>query len=800
MKRIVAYLIIAGILPFRLSGQEKTVTWLYDRHDSPAATEVDILHLNLNIRPLSDQGVIEGRAVFSFLPLRGKIDSLAFYTPRMAISSIIMDDTGCRFISSGDQTIVYLPRHIIPQGFQRLTFVYTGAPSGHCNFIGWDDPADIKRKQIWAHRPFGWIPYRDDRLTCDIRVTFDSQYKVFTNGERVSVTDDGNGNLTWHYRMNREHPFFSTALVIGEYEYRSLTAADSTPLELWYYPGWEDHFEPTYRYTREMFGFLQSELRFPYPYELYREAPVTDYTYAAMETTTSTVFGDYLLIDPRGFWGRNFINVNAHELVHQWFGNCISHMKPSDVWLTESFATYYAKLFERYMLGEEQYQYVRLKEMEEVLAASEKDGFPVGHSSGGRARIYFKGSLVLDMMRYVMGDEEFKTAIKHYLESFQFGIVQTTDLEKAIFGATGIPMDWFFDQWIRRGGEPHYQVARETFIRADGIPCIRITVRQTQETGSLTGLFRMPVESEVHYIDGTFENRKEWIEQDIHEIIIPNPQERTIDYVLFDPGHHLLKKVIFGKTREEWSAQALRAPGMIDRYEALLALDAYAPDDKRDLLKQCFLRESFHLNKGEIIRQLSGDSLSVELMTWAARDPDALVRRALLESTDSIPSSMKTSYEKMLQDSCYINTGLALSLLCRSFPEETGRYLDLTSHETGWRGMNIRIQWLEIAIGTGNEEHIAELVSYCSSSYEFETRKNALAALQRLNYLDGSAAAHLIDACLYFNFRLNQAAREHLKYFSKQNRHRETIVQTCREMTLSTSERNTIFKLIEESP
>jgi aminopeptidase N len=155
--------------------------------------------------------------------------------------------------------------------------------------------------------------------------------------------------------MAKDQPYFSTSLVIGDYDYKTSRSAGGVPLEFWYYHGQEDKVNSTYQYTEAMMDFLEKETGVKYPYPLYREAPVIDYMYGAMETTTSTVFGDFIFIDPHAFWQRNYINTNAHEMTHQWFGNCIAHLVNKDVWLTESFATYYAKIFEKSIFGKEYY-------------------------------------------------------------------------------------------------------------------------------------------------------------------------------------------------------------------------------------------------------------------------------------------------------------------------------------------------------------------------------------------------------------------------------------------------------------
>ena len=58
------------------------------------------------------------------------------------------------------------------------------------------------------------------------------------------------------------------------------------------------------------------------------------------------------------------------------------------------------------------------------------------------------------MLQHLLGRDNFRRSIQLYLERNMFATVETWDLQKAIVDATGINMDWFFDQWIHRGGEP----------------------------------------------------------------------------------------------------------------------------------------------------------------------------------------------------------------------------------------------------------------------------------------------------------------------------------------------------------
>jgi aminopeptidase N len=113
-----------------------------------------------------------------------------------------------------------------------------------------------------------------------------------------------------------------------------------------------------------------------------------------------------------------------------------------------------------------------------------------------------------------------------------------------------------------------------------------------------------------------------------------------------------------------------------------------------------------------------------------------------------------------------MNIELALEKLSRSFGSGTDHYLELTKDMEGWRGENIRIAWLEIAIRSGKHEFLKELISYTGPKYEFETRMNSLSALQRLGYIDPVTTENARNASRHWNNKLSAAALEYLNFFN----------------------------------
>ncbi|MCX6247119.1 MAG: M1 family metallopeptidase [Bacteroidetes bacterium] len=760
------------------NGQEKTTTYVTDPSGTPPDLIISLKHIRADVKFKPEENKVLARAEFIFTTNRYQTDSIVFYAPEFSVNSIQITGKDLLFKLrssdwklNGSNLVIYPPGSLLRfHSEYTLLIEYTAQPkAGAIYFIGWRPEEKGKRKEIWAHRPHGWLPYMDARITMDMYYTFDRKFNVFANGDRMDVSDNPDSTKTWHYRMAKNHPYFSTAIVIGDYNFSSSLSARGVPLEFWYYRGQEDKVKPTYQYTEAMMDFLEKETGMNYPYPIYRQAPVIDYMYGAMETTTSTVFGDFIFIDPHAFWQRNYINTNVHEMAHQWFGNCVAHLVNKDVWLTESFATYYAKIFEKSVFGKDQFQNVANDELNLALSAAKSNNYPVGSSMGGNARIYQKGSLVLAMLRNVMGDGEFHDAIKLYLDRYSFQYAQTSDLIRCIYDATGKSYAWFFEEWILHGGEPDYKVSYTVLDDTTGKRSTHITVTQMQEITNLVGLFRMPILFEVHYKDQKSDSRVEWIENKTSEVIIPNEDKKPIDFVLFDPGRNVMKKVTFDKSFEELSAQAMRASEMIDRYDALVALRSFPVSQKKSVLLNCYMKETFHLTKTEIIDQLSADRTDpvIGLFRQALNDSDANVRKAVLKDVFPVPVSLQSETEKALKDYSYLNQELALQNLCMSFPEKTITYLEITKELTGWRGLNIRMKWLEIAIGNGKNEFLPELITYSGPGFEFETRMNALLVMKRLRYIDDTVLANARSASQHWNNKLRDVGKEYLNYFGK---------------------------------
>jgi aminopeptidase N len=775
-------------LPYR------TNSHVNEPNSEPREHPIDVQRMTLKVKFEPEKGLVKGIVTHVFKPLRKTVDSIFFDAIKMKISEATVNGKPARY-SVTDAGITVYPQQMKWGSTDSISFVYEASPRSGLYFIGWNDTTNRCRKQIWSQGQGidsrAWVPMYDemnDKYITETIVTFDKNYHVLSNGTKLNEQSNSDGTKTWHYRMMHPHAPYLLTLVIGKYAVETRKSSSGIVNNLYYYPEYKNRVEPTYLYSTESMDFLESFIGIPYPWELYSQIMVQDFTFGAMENTTATTFGDFSFVDPRGFKDRSYIGTNVHELTHQWFGDFITARVQKHVWLQESFATFYPKyFFKKYAgtitpesqknFGEDAYEWNLRGEHNSALNASEKDRLPIVHPSSGSARIYPKGSAVIDMMMYVFGEEEIRKVIKHYLEHHNYANVETNDLYLAFQDTLGITPDWFFDQWLYRGGEPHYKVEYEDIRNANGRATV-VHVDQIHTMDELTGPFKMPIEFDVYYKDGTKDSKTDWISSIRHNILIPNSSNKEIAFVLFDPGSRILKKTTFKKTFDELKYQVINAPHMIDRYDALIALKDMNNDGKELLLQQVFEKEQFYAIKNEIIVQMHelGTPNALNLIANALKDKSEDVRKAALNGLKTIPLELKSSVEQLLTDESYAIITIALEKLCDQFPSSADSYLEKTSNEAGLYDQ-ISIKSLEIKAGKGDLKALEKLIDFTSNAFESWTRRNAMNSLKRINYLNESLILHLLDAAWNPNSRLSSSAIEVLQYFYQQSQYKQLILQ-----------------------
>ncbi len=735
---------------------------------------LDITRMKVEVSFDTQKSLVKGKVTHSFMVLQKQVDSVFFDGPGINIKSALLGNQNLPFYTTDKGVWVKPTKALQWDQTNTITFEYEATPRKGLYFIGWNVPENpaknpfAVRKQIWTQGQGVdnryWIPMYDDmndKFITETVVTFENGYEVLSNGNLLKKTANKNNTTTWHYSMTKPHAGYLLMLGIGKYSIKKTKSARGIPMNLYYYPEFADRAEPTYRYSEMMVDFLEQETGINYPWESYSQIMVQDFLYGAMENTTATIFGDFFNVDERAYLDRNYVGVNCHELTHQWFGDYITARDGRDTWLQESYATYYPKMLTRKLFGDDAYNWQRRGEQNSAIEATKKDKFPIRHTNAGSARNYPKGSNVISMLSYVLGEEQWKRALNHYLKTHAYGNVETNDLQQAIQDKLGIDMSWFFDQWVLRGGEPQYTVHYEDLMGKDGSRHTEIAIEQTHQRDEVIGFFKMPIAFEVHYTDGSFERVVDMIQHQFEVVKIPNKDKKEIAFVLFDPNSMVMKTVNFKKSYNELKAQVIHAPNMLDRYDALVALREYDVEQKRELLMEVFRNEKFHAMKSEVITQLINDEVTNYQLLSVFNEKEPQAKLTFIKAYNGNNTLCLSAIAKALTDNSYDVVQAALEKICKLDAVNVKMYLPIVKEVYGMNNsVNIKYHELSVIYNIDADEHAKALMNYASNQWEFRTRNNAFAAIKASGVYSAALIPHLFDAMLNTNSRLAGPAAE----------------------------------------
>ncbi len=413
--------------------------------------KVDFLTADVAISILPESKEIKGTVVYTFKTL-ATVDSVYLDAHNMEFTSVRLKNKKVAF--KADKNHIVIKNNFKEDKTYALNLTYSAKPKQTVYFIGWND--DINAiNQVWTQGQgkytSHWLPSFDDmkeKVEYDLKISFDKKYTVIANGKLVDKKTNNN-TTTWYFDMQKPMSSYLLAFAIGDYQYSDLNSKSGIPIELYYYPNDSLKIEPTYRYSKKIFDFLEQEIGVNYPWQNYKQIPAHDFLYAGMENTTATIFSDSYVIDDNAFIDKNYVNVNAHELAHQWFGDLVTEFDGNHHWLQEGFATYYALLAEKEIFGDD-YFYWKLFDTAEILNTQSKNhnGESLTDDKASSLTFYEKGAWALVMLKNEIGEESFKKGIISYLKKHQFKNVKISDFILEMEIASGEKLDNFYSEWI----------------------------------------------------------------------------------------------------------------------------------------------------------------------------------------------------------------------------------------------------------------------------------------------------------------------------------------------------------------
>ena len=599
----------------------------------------DAQHILLEIGLDFPRKTVHGRCTTTFRTIVDGAKEIRFDAADMKILSVTLEP-GRRLpvVHKDEKLTVRLPSACREDQTVTVAIEYRLVdPMAGVYFVSPDRAYPKKPVQVWTHGEAEesryWFPCFDaphDKAVTEMLATVPRDFFALSNGALIAVSEDkAKRTKTYHWKQSIPHSPYLVTLVAGEF---SEIRDDWDGLPVLYYcePGREEDTKRAFGKTPKMLEFFSDKIGVRYPYEKYAQIAVADFVMGGMEHTTATTQTDRVLMDARAYPEFTADWLVSHELAHQWFGDLLTCKEWSHAWLNESFATYFEALFTEHDLGEQEFQYEMWEKLRSYLDEDSKvyrraivtNVYKKPDDLFDR-HLYEKGSLVLHMLRHLLGDGLWWKSIHHYVATYQGQAVETADLINSIQIATGRNFRRFFDQWVYGSGHPDYLV-NYWWDAEKKTAHVRVMQR-----GGAT--FAVPAELEFQTPRGP---RKftEKIEEKKHEFKYRFDRE-PLDF-RFDPRRGILKTAEVVKPWRMWVRQLETDPNPVGRSLAAKEVAKVATEESVAALSQAFRKEKFWGAAKEIAVALGSTRLETArrflIASLGAKHPK--VRRGVVEA------------------------------------------------------------------------------------------------------------------------------------------------------------------------
>ncbi|MCZ2076389.1 MAG: peptidase M1 [Bryobacteraceae bacterium] len=574
---------------------------------------IDVRHYKIEAEINPNTQSIKAVVQVQFVAVDQGLSSAVFELNNAMNVSQVVDENGTPIPASRNQqdfTIrVTLPTALEKGKASSLTFTYDGA------FNGREDAspvygikfAAIQNDFAYLMYPARWFPvnnYTADRYTADIRVTVPVPFKVVAGGGETAehISPD-----RMRYQVSFTQPSFpgSIAVVNGE----PSTVSSQGVMTTLYFRTRKDMASA---YGEEI-GKAMTQLT-----SLFGLPPFANL--AVVETELGAPQGysapGILFFSPRGIGQQVNVRLIANQTARQWWGGLLSPVNRNHIWLSNGFARYSEALYLEHLNGQAALE----SEMRDVyIEALTVQNLPVSQSSRLEdyspefwAMTAAKGAAVLNMLRYVIGDENFTRLIKEFPSEHAWKEVSTADFRMAAEKISGQDLDYFFIQWIESSGAPEFSMDYTIFRTQKGF---RVMGKIAQDLDT----FRMPVELRIE-TEGNPEEKRIEVSGTSSEFVVETfgkPKR-----VQIDPHNRILRfnddvRVAVAIRRGEQFAEIGEFGEALKEYQRALDVNRNSSLAHYRVAEVFFLQNNYQSAANEFREALNGDLEPKWTEVWA---------------------------------------------------------------------------------------------------------------------------------------------------------------------------------------
>ena len=325
-----------------------------------------------------------------------------------------------------------------------------------------------------------WFPVKDHPSdkpdTTALHFTVPEPLVAASNGRLQSVVDNKNGTRTYNWFISQPISNYNIALNAAPYRLieddMTSVAGDKIPLNFYVLPEDYEKGLDLVKRTKDYVRFFEEFLG-PFPWRA-DKLGIAETPHLGMEHQSIIAYGNEFKYDKDGVDTLMF-----HELGHEWWANLVTAPDWNDFWIHEGFQSYMDALYKDRLRGSRALFIKSLpdrikftKNLKPVAprgprTTTEMYLIPPDYTRSDND-IYGKGALVLNTLRYTIGDDAFFKSLRKMayptakLEKVkngkQFHFATTDDFLRIAERESGKDLDWFFELYIRQPALPKLKV------------------------------------------------------------------------------------------------------------------------------------------------------------------------------------------------------------------------------------------------------------------------------------------------------------------------------------------------------
>ncbi len=511
----------------------------------PGDSTIDVTYYKLDLALTYLPQHLQGIVTVNF---KSKSNSLTTFfldlQNPLTVDSVIMNGSKISFshLPNIPELTINLPSALSYEQAGSVTIYYGGIPgsSGFGSFTFGTDRSGGEAIYTLSE-PYGasdWWPCKDtpaDKAdSSDVWITVANNLTGVSNGLLQQVIDNGNGTHTFKWKNSYPIAQYLISLAIADYAkyntYFKYTATDSMPITNYIYRA--DSTQNTISLLDQVANMIKifSDHYGPYPFLKEKYGNAEFGWGGGMEHQTITSLGSF------------YETLIAHELAHQWFGDKVTCKSWNDIWLNEGFATFSEALYYENEYGRPAYDSYIISLMSTAKGDNKHSVYVTDISSVNTIfsypTTYAKASIVLHMLRGIVGDTTFFNILRSYNSDprFAYGVAATSDFVSVAENISGMNLDYFFNEWLYGLGYPNYRYSWNYTYAGSGNYEISFEINQVPHSNP--SFFTMPIQLKITTESGdtvltVFNNLSS---QSFNLIVKGIPTE-----LVFDPNNYIMK-------------------------------------------------------------------------------------------------------------------------------------------------------------------------------------------------------------------------------------------------------------------